>query len=73
MGVDVGVQEDVERGAWFDGVFVDVDAFEEGLVGDAPQGVVDAAVDGVHVRGQGEAVVQVGLGLVVLDLPGLQP
>ncbi|WP_307815852.1 hypothetical protein [Myceligenerans indicum] len=52
---------------------VDVDALEERLVGDAAQGVVQAHVDRVGVAGQLQAVLQVGLGLVVLDLPCLNP
>lgn len=38
--------------------------------GDAAQGVIDAHVDRMHVAGEGEAVVQVGLGLLVFGVAG---
>ncbi|MHB1613187.1 MAG: hypothetical protein ACYCYA_02530, partial [Actinomycetes bacterium] len=50
---------------------VDVDALEEGLVADAAQRVIETHVDRVGVAGQCQAVLQVGFGLVVLDLPGV--
>ncbi|MGP9618087.1 hypothetical protein ACT3S2_13790 [Arthrobacter sp. AOP36-A1-22] len=50
---------------------MDDELVEEGLVGDPSQWVVDAHVDGVHVAGQRQAVVQVGLGLFVLDVAGV--
>ncbi|WP_230846746.1 hypothetical protein [Propionibacterium freudenreichii] len=52
---------------------VHADAVEERLVADAPQRVVDAHVDRVHVAGESQAVFQVRLGLVVLDLAGVDP
>ncbi|MFC5272921.1 hypothetical protein [Brachybacterium sacelli] len=73
-GLDFGIEQGVERHSWFgdDGVVVgDGEAFEEGLVGDAAQRVVDAHVDRVGVACQGQAVIEVGAGLVVLDLAGL--
>lgn len=49
-----------------------VDALEERLVGDAAQQVIEAHVDRVGgVVGQRQAVLQVGFGLVLLDLAGL--
>ncbi|ODR00855.1 hypothetical protein AWC25_19930 [Mycobacterium sherrisii] len=50
---------------------VDVDAVEERLIADAAQRVVQAHVDRVSVAGQGQAVLQVSLRLVVLDLRGV--
>nr|WP_292866089.1 hypothetical protein [Microbacterium sp.] len=50
---------------------VDVDALEERLVGDAAQRIIEAHVDRVSIAGQGQAVFQVGFGLVVLDFPRL--
>nr|WP_309104992.1 hypothetical protein [Microbacterium sp.] len=50
---------------------VDVDAVEECLVADASERVVNAHVDRVHVAGERQAVFQVCLGLVVLDLAGV--
>ncbi|WP_027286380.1 hypothetical protein [Ruania albidiflava] len=73
-GLDFGVEQSVERHSGFgiDGVVVgDRQSFEEGLVGDAAQRVVDAHVDRVGVACQGQAVIEVGAGLVVLDLAGL--
>lgn len=73
-GLDVAVEEHVERDAGFavDGVVIsDDELVEEGLVGDPAERIVDAHVDGVHVPGEGEAVVQVGFGLVVLDVSGV--
>ncbi|HQY96686.1 MAG: hypothetical protein L0H96_00615 [Humibacillus sp.] len=73
-GLDVAVEEHVERDAGFavDGVVIsDDELVEEGLVGDPAERIVDAHVDGVHVPGEGEAVVQVGFGLVVLDVAGV--
>ncbi|MGO1316372.1 MAG: hypothetical protein ACTMIR_04970 [Cellulomonadaceae bacterium] len=69
--LDVRVEQDVER---FPGLPVhgvvgpDNELVEEGLVGQASQGVVNAHVDRVAVSGEGEAVFEVGLGLVVLDV-----
>lgn len=48
-----------------------MDAFEERLVADASERVVNAHVDRVHVTGQGETVFEVRFGLVVLDLAGV--
>ncbi|MDZ5079012.1 hypothetical protein [Nesterenkonia sp. HG001] len=73
-GLDFGVEQGVERHSWFgvDGVVVgDGQSFEERLVGDAAQRVVDAHVDRVGIACQGKAVIEVGAGLVVLDLAGL--
>ena len=70
----VWVEEDVEGFAWaaVDGaVGLDVELVEEGLVGGSPQRVVDAHVEGVAVPGEGEAVVEVCFGLVVLDVSGV--
>ncbi|MFT3971502.1 MAG: hypothetical protein QM695_14805 [Micropruina sp.] len=70
----VWVEEDVEGLAWFAVdvvVGLDVELVEEGLVGDPPQGVVDAHVQLVAVPRECEAVVQVGFGLVVLDVSGV--
>ena len=49
----------------------DDELVKEGLVGQAAQGVVNAHTDRVAVSGGGEAVFEVCLGLVVLDVPGL--
>ncbi|MCW5950924.1 MAG: hypothetical protein KIT69_01500 [Propionibacteriaceae bacterium] len=73
-GLYLRVEEHVERFAWLavDAVVGQNDQLvEEGLVGHPSQRVVDAHVDRVAVRGQGEAVVEVGLGLLVLDVPGV--
>ncbi|OJX94398.1 MAG: hypothetical protein BGO96_16035 [Micrococcales bacterium 73-15] len=70
----VWVEEDVEGLAWFAVdlvVGLDVELVEEGLVGDPSQGVVDAHVQLVAVPGEFEAVLQVGFGLVVLDVSGV--
>ncbi|WP_431878403.1 hypothetical protein [Amycolatopsis sacchari] len=70
----VGVEQDVEGLAGFavDCVFAsDDELVEEGLVGEASQRVVNAHVDRVAVAGQGEAVIQVGLRLLVLDVAGV--
>ncbi|MEK0218618.1 hypothetical protein WM014_07345 [Bifidobacterium mongoliense] len=70
----VRVEEDAERfaGLGVDVVVVlDVELVEEGLVGDAAQGVVDAHVQLVAVPGEFQAVVEVGLGLIVFDVAGL--
>lgn len=75
-GLDFGVEQGVERHSWIgvDGVVVgDRQSFEEGLVGDATQRVIDAHVDRVGVACQSQAIVQVAAGLVVLDLAGLDP
>jgi hypothetical protein len=72
FGLDGGVEQHVEGLAELgaDGVdLADVDALEERLVGDPAQRVVDAGVDGVAVTGEGEAVVQVSLGCLVLSPP----
>ncbi|MFN8183814.1 MAG: hypothetical protein U0R23_05265 [Candidatus Nanopelagicales bacterium] len=69
--LDLRVEQDVER---FPGLPVhgvvghDDELVEEGLVGQTAQGVVNAHVDRVAVSGEGEAVFEVGLGLVVLDV-----
>ncbi|WP_260857933.1 hypothetical protein [Kocuria rhizophila] len=71
-----GVEEDVERhsGFPFNNVAVgDDEPVEEGLVRDPAQRVVQAHVDRVRVTGQGQAVIEVGSCLVVLDLAGLDP
>ncbi|MFF2267431.1 hypothetical protein ACFVTZ_04155 [Cellulosimicrobium cellulans] len=52
---------------------VDVDAVEERLIADASQRVVNAHVDRVHVAYESKAVLQVRLGLVVLDLARVDP
>ncbi|MGO3358996.1 MAG: hypothetical protein ACTILK_08420 [Bifidobacterium crudilactis] len=70
----VRVEEDAERfaGLGVDVVVVlDVELVEEGLVGDPAQRVVDAHVQLVAVPSELEAVVEVGLGLVVFDVAGL--
>ncbi|MEE8737009.1 hypothetical protein [Bifidobacterium subtile] len=70
----VWVEEDVEGLAWLAVdlvVHLDVELVEEGLVGDAPQGVVDAHVQLVAVPREREAVIQVGFGLVVFDVSGV--
>ncbi|WP_246222688.1 hypothetical protein [Phytoactinopolyspora limicola] len=69
----LGVEEHVERGAGFtvDAVVGDDEALKKGLVGDAAERVVDAHVDRVAVCCEGEAVVEVGLGLFVLDVSGV--
>lgn len=68
-----GVEQDVERfpGLTVDAVIGDEQALEEDLVRDAAQGVVHAQGDLVRVAGEGEAVVQVGAGLLVLDGAGV--
>ncbi|WOF24111.1 hypothetical protein N8K70_05415 [Microbacterium betulae] len=79
VGVQRRVEQHVERLAVVGGHgvdvldLVDVDAVEERLVADAAQRVVQAYVDGVGVAGQSQAILQVGLGLVVLDLAGVDP
>ena len=47
---------------------VDVDSFEERLVADTSECVVNTHVNRVHVPGQGEAVFKVCSGLVVFNL-----
>ena len=70
----VWVKEDVEglAGLSVDVVVgLDVELVEEGLVGDPPQRVVDAHVQFVAVPRESEAVIEVGFGLVVLDVSGV--
>jgi hypothetical protein len=52
-------------------VVLDVELVEERLVRDPPKRVVDAHVELVAVAGELEAVVEVGLGLVVFDVAGI--
>ncbi|WP_150461076.1 hypothetical protein [Nesterenkonia ebinurensis] len=69
-----GVEQDVERHPWLcvnHIVIGDDEAVEEGLVGDPAQRIIDAHVDRVTVTGQGQAVIEVGTGLIVFDLAGL--
>ncbi|WP_243752359.1 hypothetical protein [Leucobacter weissii] len=52
---------------------VDVDPLEERLVADAPERVVQAHVDRVSIPRQSQAVLQLILGLVVLNLTCIDP
>ncbi|WP_300345329.1 hypothetical protein [Nesterenkonia sp.] len=73
-GLDLGVEQDVEGLAGLpvhDIGFCDVELVEERLVGCAAQRVIDARVDRVAVTSQGQAVLQMGLGLLVLQGAGL--
>ncbi|WP_229659595.1 hypothetical protein [Nesterenkonia alkaliphila] len=69
-GLDLGVEQDVEG---FTGLTVhrvglcDVELVEKRLVRCAAQRVIDAGVDRVAVTSQGQAVLQMGLGLLVLQ------
>ena len=64
-GVDAGRVVGVE--------FDDVDALENGLVGDAAQVVVEAEVDRVGVGGEVEALVHGFQGDGLVDLGGFEP
>ncbi|MCI1791911.1 MAG: hypothetical protein LKI60_05025 [Bifidobacterium tibiigranuli] len=69
-----GIHEGVEGFArlTFDNVvLLHVQLFEEGLIGDAAQRVVEAYIQLVTVAGQCQTVIQMGFGLVVLHVPGL--
>ncbi|WP_243730491.1 hypothetical protein [Nesterenkonia salmonea] len=73
-GLDLGVEQDVEglTGLTLHGIgLCDVELVEERLVRCAAQRVIDAGVDRVAVTSQGQAVLQVCLGLLVLQGAGL--
>ncbi|NLS09967.1 hypothetical protein HGQ17_08140 [Nesterenkonia sp. MY13] len=73
-GLDLRVEQDVEglTGLPVHGIGLwDVELIEECLVGCAAQRVIDAHVDRVAVTSQGQAVLQMGLGLFVLQGAGL--
>ena len=70
----VGIREDVEgfAEATFDVVvLLHVELVKERLVGDTPQRIVKAHIQLVTVPDQCQTVIQMGFGLVVLHVPGL--
>ncbi|MDO5500307.1 MAG: hypothetical protein Q4F67_11590, partial [Propionibacteriaceae bacterium] len=72
--VDLGVEEHLEGPVVLDAepvVFVDVDLGDEGLVAQAPIGVVAPVVDVGAVLQQVEGVVEVGAGVGVLAVVGV--
>ncbi|MDK9295044.1 hypothetical protein FAM19031_001144 [Propionibacterium freudenreichii] len=74
VGVDLGVEEHFEGSVVVDAelvVFVDVDLGEEGLVAEASVGVVAAFVDFGAVGEQVEGVVEVGSGVCVVAVVGV--
>ncbi|WP_232004584.1 hypothetical protein [Propionibacterium freudenreichii] len=74
VGVDLGVEEHFEGSVVLDAelvVFVDVDLGEEGLVAEASVCVVAAFVDFGAVGEQVEGVVEVGSGVGVVAVVGV--
>ncbi|MFC2688975.1 MAG: hypothetical protein ACFN1H_02520 [Propionibacterium freudenreichii] len=74
VGLEVGVGQSVEWGAVADVdvvVLVDVDGLEQGLVAQAPVGIVRVGVDVSHVGHQHERVVEVRPCIRVLPVVGL--